>query len=129
MKMGVDYIVSLYSQYPILYNPIFLGLFATGIIFIIAGFILYKIPPKNINFIYGYRSKQSMKNQEVWDFSQTYSAKLMIKLGLFYLLTSLFGLVYLPRIEIALMITFIILLLGVVFLFIKVEQKLKQKFK
>ncbi len=127
--MGVDYIVSLYSQYPILYNPIFLGLFATGIIFIIAGFILYKIPPKNINFIYGYRSKQSMKNQEVWDFSQTYSAKLMIKLGLFYLLTSLFGLVYLPRIEIALMITFIILLLGVVFLFIKVEQKLKQKFK
>jgi len=32
--------------------------------------IVYFFPPKEINKYYGYRSKQSMKNQRNWDFAQ-----------------------------------------------------------
>ena len=62
--------------------------FLSGIIFIITGFVMFKFPPKNINMLYGYRTTRSMKNQEQWDFSQKYSAKLLIFCGVFLILTS-----------------------------------------
>ena len=62
--------------------------FLSGIIFMITGFVMFKFPPKNINMLYGYRTTRSMKNQEQWDFSQKYSAKLLIFCGVFLILTS-----------------------------------------
>lgn len=53
----------------------------TGSIFIIVGFIMYRFPPKKINMFYGYRTMNSMKTQERWDFSQKYSAKELMKFG------------------------------------------------
>jgi uncharacterized membrane protein len=40
-------------------------------------------PPKKINHIYGYRTTRSMKNQKVWDASNTYSSGLMVRFCLF----------------------------------------------
>lgn len=57
----------------------------------IAGFILLKIPPKGINMLYGYRTKNSMKSQERWDFAQKFAANEMIKSGSLLLLSSLLG--------------------------------------
>jgi len=38
----------------------------------------YKVhPPKNINFIYGYRTRKSMRNQETWKFGNSIGAKMM----------------------------------------------------
>lgn len=71
--------------------------FSTGAIFILAGFILYKFPPKNINGWYGYRTGASMKSQDRWDFAQTYSAKQMMKLGALLILLSFVGLVLDPN--------------------------------
>src|SRR5690554_7927889 len=81
----------------IIENPLFLIPVMTGLIFVIAGFVMLKFPPKEINGLYGYRTKSSMKNQERWDFAQNYSAKEMMKLGFVLVLTGIFGLLFEPQ--------------------------------
>jgi uncharacterized membrane protein len=73
----------------LLENAIFNITFFGGLLFIIAGFILNRYPPKRINTLYGYRTSNSMDNQEKWDFAQNYSSKEMIKSGIFLLSGSL----------------------------------------
>ncbi|MFH6602884.1 SdpI family protein [Maribacter algicola] len=34
-------------------------------------------PPKNINWLYGYRTKRSMANQEVWEYANRLGAKMI----------------------------------------------------
>ena len=64
-------------------NPLALILVVTGIIFYVAGLIQAKYPPKKINFLYGYRTTTSIRSQEIWDFSQTLSAKKIQQLGVY----------------------------------------------
>ena len=110
-------------------NPLFNFAILISPVFIIAGIILYKFPPKKINHLYGYRTKRSMKNQEVWDFSQKYSAKVMTVLGfLYFIILLILSNFTFPEstvliIGLGLMI---VLSLGI---FIIVEKKLKQKFQ
>ncbi len=44
-------------------------------------FILAKVfrlwPPKQINYLYGYRTPRSMRNQDTWDEAQRYSTHMM----------------------------------------------------
>jgi uncharacterized membrane protein len=54
----------------------------TGMILFIAGWLLYKRPPKKINMFYGYRTKRAMSSQKMWDISQSYSGKLMAYVGI-----------------------------------------------
>lgn len=67
-------------------SPLFLLAITVGPTFLLAGFIQYKFPPKEINGLYGYRSKRSTQNIEQWTFAQTYSAKKMMLIGFIYLL-------------------------------------------
>jgi uncharacterized membrane protein len=53
-----------------------------GIIYLVCGAFMYKIPPGKINYIMGYRTRRSMKDQTSWDFAQKYSGKLMIYAGI-----------------------------------------------
>ena len=64
-------------------NPLTLILGVTGLIFYVAGYIQFKYPPKKINFLYGYRTTTSIRSQEIWDFSQTLSAKKIQQLGVY----------------------------------------------
>ena len=59
-------------------------LLCVGILFILVGCAMYIFPPKKINGLYGYRTASSMKNQQKWDFAQTYSAKIMMLTGLIF---------------------------------------------
>lgn len=52
-----------------------------GSIFTFIGVIFKVFPPKKINYIYGYRTRLSMKNQETWEEAQRFSAYSMIILG------------------------------------------------
>jgi uncharacterized membrane protein len=45
------------------------------------GFLWRKMPPKTINWAYGYRTSWSMKTKETWDFAHKYVAKLWIYAG------------------------------------------------
>ena len=64
-------------------NSLTLILGVTGLIFYVAGYIQFKYPPKKINHFYGYRTKTSMRSQEVWNYAQTFSAKKIQQLGVY----------------------------------------------
>lgn len=110
------------------YHPLLNLPLIVGAIFFLAGLVLLKFPPKEINFLYGYRTAQSMANQEKWDFAQKYAAKQMMIGGLFLLLLALF----LIMIDFRSYVNFVSGL-GLVFLvmllfYFRVEKAIKRKF-
>ncbi|WP_010136957.1 SdpI family protein [Ochrovirga pacifica] len=66
----------------------------TGICYLIAGWILYKFPPKKINYLYGYRTKRSMRDQKNWDFAQKFSAIKMVLSGILIVLIGVISCLY-----------------------------------
>ncbi|MDR6301096.1 SdpI family protein [Mesonia maritima] len=103
-------------------------LFLSGVVFAVVGFIMYKFPPKEINSLYGYRTRKSMESQEKWDFSQRYSAVLMIKVGLIFCGISLLKIFIELSMETILIAEIFILLLGVGLLLYLTEKAIKDKF-
>ena len=77
-------------------------IFIFPILQIITGYLMYKYPPKKINYFVGYRTSKSMKNEKIWDFANKYCGMLWLKIGssvliitlllslLFYLKTIIF---------------------------------------
>lgn len=60
-----------------------------GIILFVLGLIMQKFPPKKINNWYGYRTVSSMKNQEIWEEANRYSARLMARIGMILLIAGI----------------------------------------
>jgi uncharacterized membrane protein len=52
------------------------------IFMLVVSFVFIKFPPKKINYLYGYRTRRSMANQEIWKVANEYSAGLMMKITL-----------------------------------------------
>ena len=113
-------------------NPITISYGLTGIVFLIAGYLLKKKPHKKINGIYGYRSSKSMQSQKAWDAAQLYSAKMMMQLGtilvilglpfLFFTLTENMYLVHVGL--------FLVILIALVFyMFYKTEKYIDDQIK
>ena len=46
------------------------------------GWLLCRKTPKEINYVYGYRTKRSMMNEETWRFANQYSGKAWYLCGL-----------------------------------------------
>ncbi|OTW65026.1 hypothetical protein CON07_09230 [Bacillus sp. AFS094611] len=94
-----------------------------GIIFILAAIVLQKNPPTDINAAYGYRTKRSMKNKELWDAGNKYSAEVMMQNGfIMMLIGSVISILFrYPHTTLA-MIFMLVLIIG---LFIRVEKRLK----
>ncbi|HZW62608.1 MAG TPA: SdpI family protein [Flavobacteriaceae bacterium] len=103
-------------------------LFIIGLVYILAGGILYTFPPKKINPYYGYRTATSMKSQSRWDFAQRYSAKLLLVLGIFILGASLLPLLIDITENESMLFGLLLLLSSVVFLLLKTERILKKTF-
>ena len=99
-----------------------------GVIFIITGFIMLKFPPKKINMLYGYRTNRSMKNQENWDFAQKYSAKLLMRSGLFLVLLSGLSLIFPFSNKLKLIVSLALVIGSIIILLIKTETELKKRF-
>jgi len=109
-------------------NPLFLIPVMTGVIFMVAGIIMLKFPPKNINSLYGYRTKNSMKNNERWSFAQKYSAFEMIKLGGLLAICGCLGFFFEPAGNIGVFIGLGLIVITSVILFLRVENAIKMKF-
>ena len=109
-------------------NLLALILSSGGLIFLLAGYIQHRFPPKKINHLYGYRTSTSMKSQESWDFAQQYSAKKMMQMGTYItalgLLSWILDLQLLWSADIALTIVTI----GPLLMLFKVESELKKRF-
>lgn len=59
------------------------------LLMIIVGRMMYKHTPKNINGVYGYRTKMSMKNQDTWNFAHDYCGRLWYKVGCIMLIPTI----------------------------------------
>lgn len=64
------------------------------VIMMIAGRAMWKHCPKEINSIYGYRTKRSMLNQDTWRFAHEYCGKLWYRIGAILLIATI--LAFLP---------------------------------
>ena len=58
------------------------------LVMIIAGAIMQKRPPKDINCLLGYRTTHSMKNMDTWRFAHEYCGRLWWRVGLVMLVLS-----------------------------------------
>ena len=63
-------------------------------IMIIFGIIFKSRAPKNINYIYGYRTKMSMSGKDAWTFAHNYLGKLWVVLGIIILILSGIGMIF-----------------------------------
>jgi uncharacterized membrane protein len=100
-----------------------------GIVFSVAGYIMYKWPPKEINGLYGYRTGSSMKSQEQWDFAQVYAAKQMIKCGVAMIVTGLLMAVFSVQVEIIAGIGMLMLFVVTSYMIYSTEQAIKKQVK
>ncbi|MEK7017004.1 SdpI family protein [Bacillus sp. FSL R9-9410] len=95
-----------------------------GIIFILAALILQKNPPTDINAAYGYRTKRSMKNKELWDAGNKYSAEVMKQNGyIMMLIGSAISILF--RYPHTTAVIMAVMLLLIIRLFMRVEKRLK----
>ena len=46
------------------------------------GWLFFRRTPKEINYVFGYRTKRSMRNEETWKFANQYFGKLWYLCGL-----------------------------------------------
>ncbi len=99
-----------------------------GSVFLFAGILMFVFPPKKINYLYGYRTQNSMKNLERWNFAQKLSSRLMIICGALLLITGIVGLILFPDQNVINTIGIVESLLLTIFLFVKTEFELKNKF-
>lgn len=59
------------------------------IVMIIAGWMMWKHPPKRINRWYGYRTALSMKNEQTWKFAHTHAGKIWCVMGIVMLIPTI----------------------------------------
>ncbi|MFD0992734.1 SdpI family protein [Tenacibaculum geojense] len=55
-------------------NPYYYVLSVNGLLFVFS-LIFYFFPPKKINHLYGYRTPKSMKNDDIWQYANTFFTK------------------------------------------------------
>lgn len=100
-----------------------------GAVFMLMGCITWFFPPKNINALYGYRTKGAMQSQERWEFAQKFSSIQMIKAGAVILVLSPLG-YFLPFSgDVNAFVGVALLIAATAYLFTTTEKALKKKFK
>ena len=109
-------------------NTLFIS-FLVGFIFLISSIITLIFPPKKINYLYGYRTPASMKNQEVWDFAQRYSGIKMVQAGVFLMLVSFVNVFLNPKDDfLPLVFGMAFIIAAVIFLFVSTEKAIRKNF-
>ena len=61
---------------------IFIMVLLIPLTMIFFGWLLFRKTPKEINYVYGYRTKRSMMNEETWRFANQYFGKVWYLCGL-----------------------------------------------
>ncbi|MDG1686989.1 MAG: SdpI family protein [Flavobacteriaceae bacterium] len=103
-------------------------LFLSGGIFYLAALVFSKFPPKKINYLYGYRTKASMKSQESWNFSQNYTSKKMKYISLYIFIIGAFSIFLNIELMWSLWLGIIISILMPVLMILEVEKELKTRY-
>lgn len=65
------------------------------LLMILFGFCFIRKAPKEINFVFGYRTEMSMKNKDTWEFAHKYCGKLWLITGTIMLFLSIVAMCFL----------------------------------
>jgi uncharacterized membrane protein len=109
-------------------NTLVLMPLITGPVFLIAGFLLRRYPPKHINWLLGYRTHRAMKSQQHWDFAQRCAGRELMIWGVVYVATSLLGAFFFPSPGVGVAISIPLLLVFSIIPIVRTENRLKQEF-
>lgn len=102
------------------------ALFLQGITFVVLAYYYRKKPPKKINHFYGYRTRRSMANQEIWDFANKQSGEDFWRVALGTLIT---GFLLIPfTISLKVFIQLAVLLVGLGVAIWNTEKKIDTHF-
>lgn len=110
-------------------HPLVLILLASGVLFLITGWLLKKWPPKKINILCGYRSARSLRNKESWDLAQKLAASESLKCGIVLVIASGIGLFWHPGFSISAPVAIVFIAIVSIIFFMRVENALKNKFE
>lgn len=97
-----------------------------GIIFISTSLLLKKRPPTDINAIFGYRTTRSMKNMKLWEAGNRYSSEIMTQNGVIIIILGSIISLFLNNPSTAILLIMGAMLLLIISMFIRVENKLKK---
>ncbi|MFT5752720.1 MAG: putative membrane protein [Flavobacteriales bacterium] len=89
---------------------LYLVIIFDGLFFLALAYYYLKRPPKKINEMYGYRTRKTMANQDIWDAANKRNAEDLVKYSWVLLLTGV--LLWIFQISYAMIIHLIILLIG-----------------
>jgi uncharacterized membrane protein len=109
-------------------NPLAVTLGITGIVLLAGGFLLYRKPPARINWFYGYRTSASMRSRERWEFAQVEGARALMQAGGTLMLLAIPSFFWWPLPNYGLFLAILALVAAVVFVFWKVQGRLRKKF-
>lgn len=101
----------------------------TGLPFIIVALITMQFPPRKINYLYGYRTKSSMRTQERWDFAQKYSSKQLLFCGLFLTVSGFLSLMITIKEPASIYSAIILIVVALFIVLYSTEKQLKKRFK
>jgi uncharacterized membrane protein len=100
----------------------------TGAVFIVAGLITLKNPPRKINYWYGYRTSSSKKSQARWDFAQQHSSRFMMKLGQVLIIISVPAAFVKIGAVPGSMVAVLIIVMSSIYMIVNTEKAIKNKF-
>ena len=100
----------------------------TGGIFVLSGWILFKRPPRHINWFYGYRTAAAMRSPERWKFAQREGAKASMQAGAALMALAIPAWFWWPVPAYGLFLAILLLVAAVVFIFWRVQGKLSKRF-
>ena len=109
-------------------KPMFIILAGTGAVFIVMGLVMLKYPPKQINDWYGYRTTNSKKSQERWEFAQRHSSKIMTRIGQVLAIVSFPAAQFSIERMLGAIIAIVIVVASGMFIIVNTEKALREKF-
>ena len=104
-----------------------IGHLLIGPLMLLISYIFAMYPPKKINYLYGYRTKRSMRNQDCWDFANRHSIRLMWKISLLTCVIQAIGVILLDE-GVALLTATIVLVTTLIYSVYLTEKALKNTF-
>ncbi len=102
--------------------------FVLALVFLLAGMIMAKYPPKKINPIYGYRSMASMRHREAWDYAQRLASRKFVLVGIVMFVIALAEWLLDVQAPANVLIMLGTMILSVVYVFQTVEKQLAKRF-
>ncbi|MDB0441182.1 SdpI family protein [Clostridioides difficile] len=96
-------------------------------VIILMGFLYKYRAPKDINKFHGYRTNQSMKSQEAWDYAHSYGANIWIIIGMFLVIIISLNKIFIKiRPEYLSLINLLISIAGMVIPIYIIDSKIKK---